>query len=151
MSAQIINFRPEGAHEWSQFAACAKAPVPNMFPHDGDTRATTYAKSVCAACPVRLECLTEALDSGETHGVWGGLSPEERLSVRRNNVRRATKTGADRLTADEMAQEVLDAAAAAEDHSYALDRAARKVNDAMAAHDFNEMLDAAQDYEKALA
>lgn len=36
------------------------------------------AKLICASCPVREECLTEALRSREPHGVWGGLSESER-------------------------------------------------------------------------
>jgi WhiB family redox-sensing transcriptional regulator len=31
-----------------------------------------FAKSLCADCPVRLECLTGALDRHEPWGVWGG-------------------------------------------------------------------------------
>ena len=30
------------------------------------------AKSVCARCPLRNECLTGALDRREPYGVWGG-------------------------------------------------------------------------------
>ena len=30
------------------------------------------AKSLCAGCPVRRQCLAEALDRGEPWGVWGG-------------------------------------------------------------------------------
>jgi WhiB family redox-sensing transcriptional regulator len=30
------------------------------------------AKSVCRGCPVRLACLSCALDRGEPWGVWGG-------------------------------------------------------------------------------
>nr|WP_304608884.1 WhiB family transcriptional regulator [Glycomyces amatae] len=31
-----------------------------------------FAKSLCTDCPVRLECLTGALDRHEPWGVWGG-------------------------------------------------------------------------------
>ena len=30
------------------------------------------AKSMCAGCPIRLQCLTAALDRAEPWGVWGG-------------------------------------------------------------------------------
>lgn len=30
------------------------------------------AKAVCAACPLRRECLAGALDRQEPYGVWGG-------------------------------------------------------------------------------
>ncbi len=31
-----------------------------------------HAKAICQTCPVRLECLTGALERGEPWGVWGG-------------------------------------------------------------------------------
>jgi len=40
------------------------------------------ASQICAACPVRRACLTDALDSeagaGARHGIRGGLLPAER-------------------------------------------------------------------------
>jgi WhiB family transcriptional regulator, redox-sensing transcriptional regulator len=30
------------------------------------------AKALCADCPIRLQCLTEALEREEPWGVWGG-------------------------------------------------------------------------------
>jgi len=39
------------------------------------------AKAVCAACPVRKECLNYALRIREPHGIWGGLSEVERRSL----------------------------------------------------------------------
>lgn len=30
------------------------------------------AKSMCAGCPIRLQCLAAALDRAEPWGVWGG-------------------------------------------------------------------------------
>lgn len=37
------------------------------------------AKAVCAHCPVTRECLTYGLARGEVVGVYGGLTPEERM------------------------------------------------------------------------
>lgn len=31
-----------------------------------------HARSLCAGCPLRRECLSGALDRAETCGVWGG-------------------------------------------------------------------------------
>lgn len=39
------------------------------------------AKKLCAVCPVRAECLNYALVANEAHGIWGGLSPRERVRL----------------------------------------------------------------------
>ena len=36
------------------------------------------AKAVCAGCLVRRECLAFALRTRQVHGIWGGLTEEER-------------------------------------------------------------------------
>ena len=41
------------------------------------------AKSICTACPVRLECLADATVNMVRHGIYGGLSLEERKSLAR--------------------------------------------------------------------
>jgi WhiB family transcriptional regulator, redox-sensing transcriptional regulator len=40
------------------------------------------AKTICAACPVRDECLQHAVTSDERYGIWGGLNQEERRGLR---------------------------------------------------------------------
>lgn len=39
------------------------------------------AKAICAACPVRSECLEWALDAEEPFGVWGGHSELDRKNI----------------------------------------------------------------------
>lgn len=41
------------------------------------------AKSICAVCPVREECLDYALEANETVGIWGGLGAKERRPLAR--------------------------------------------------------------------
>ncbi|MEV8124817.1 WhiB family transcriptional regulator [Streptomyces sp. NPDC085944] len=58
--------------DWRSQAACA-----------GDTstfhkRYPAPAKEVCGRCPVRAECLYDAVATKAPHGVWGGLTREER-------------------------------------------------------------------------
>lgn len=55
--------------------ACAGAPDPDLWFRSGSE---DEAKAVCATCPVRPECLQDALDRKETSGIWGGLDPSER-------------------------------------------------------------------------
>ncbi len=37
------------------------------------------AKEICARCLVRSECLSFALRTRQAHGVWGGMSEQERI------------------------------------------------------------------------
>ena len=38
------------------------------------------AKHICSRCPVRVQCLTHAISTGEYWGIWGGLDERERRS-----------------------------------------------------------------------
>ena len=44
---------------------------PELF-FDSQSRTLELAKKLCSVCPVREQCLSEALRRGEPHGVWGG-------------------------------------------------------------------------------
>lgn len=39
------------------------------------------AKEICRGCPVLADCRSYALDIREPHGVWGGLSENERRQL----------------------------------------------------------------------
>ena len=41
------------------------------------------ARALCAACPVRVECLDYALTVQEPHGIWGGMNELERRRLLR--------------------------------------------------------------------
>ncbi|MCZ2261384.1 WhiB family transcriptional regulator [Isoptericola sp. QY 916] len=47
------------------------------------------AKAVCASCDVRARCLEVALSNGESDGIFGGLTEDERRSLRRRRSRQA--------------------------------------------------------------
>ncbi|MGF1663341.1 MAG: WhiB family transcriptional regulator [Kineosporiaceae bacterium] len=81
---------PQGAHQqgWRWDALCAQTDPEAFFPEKGQSPAA--AKRVCRACPVRLPCLAFALAANERHGVWGGLSEQERQRVRRRGLSRAS-------------------------------------------------------------
>jgi WhiB family redox-sensing transcriptional regulator len=51
-----------------------------FFPEQGQL--ATRARAICSACRVRVDCLEYALANGERFGVWGGLSENERRSIR---------------------------------------------------------------------
>ena len=68
---------------WQDSAACIGADTAIFFPESGDP--VGPAKAICRACPVREQCLADALERGEVHGVWGGLSAKERRKYRRQH------------------------------------------------------------------
>jgi WhiB family redox-sensing transcriptional regulator len=43
------------------------------------------ARELCGICPVRQQCLQYALTQREEYGMWGGLTPKERLQILRGN------------------------------------------------------------------
>jgi WhiB family transcriptional regulator, redox-sensing transcriptional regulator len=71
---------------WRSAAACLSADPELFFPISYSGRAleqVAAAKAICAACPVRRECLAFALQTGQSHGIWGGLTEQERAPRRR--------------------------------------------------------------------
>ncbi|MGH3414620.1 MAG: WhiB family transcriptional regulator [Marmoricola sp.] len=65
---------------WVTEARCRTSDPDNLFVRGAEQH---RAKLVCAACPVRAECLAEALDNRIEWGVWGGLTERERRAVLR--------------------------------------------------------------------
>jgi WhiB family transcriptional regulator, redox-sensing transcriptional regulator len=67
--------------DWRQRAACLPADPDLFFPVSAAGQSleqVTRAKAICARCLVRQECLAFALATGQVHGVWGGLTEQER-------------------------------------------------------------------------
>ena len=68
-------------HQWRLAAACYSADPDLFFPVSSTGRSldqVTQAKRICAGCPVQPECLAFALRTHQSHGIWGGLSEQER-------------------------------------------------------------------------
>ncbi|MFF1547883.1 WhiB family transcriptional regulator [Streptomyces sp. NPDC058291] len=72
--------------EWLRAAACV-GEDPELFFPVGTTgpalREAAEAKRVCARCPVSAECLSYALGTAQTSGVWGGAGEDERAELLR--------------------------------------------------------------------
>jgi WhiB family redox-sensing transcriptional regulator len=66
---------------WADRAACRGANPDIWF---CDDRGASYreARQICVACPVRLECLTWAVETNTHYGMWGGLAPWQRKHLR---------------------------------------------------------------------
>jgi WhiB family redox-sensing transcriptional regulator len=71
--------------DWTSRAACRGTDPDALFVQGA---AQNRAKTVCLGCPVRAECLADALDNRVEFGVWGGLTERERRALlrRRPNV-----------------------------------------------------------------
>ncbi|GAA1367738.1 WhiB family transcriptional regulator [Streptomyces beijiangensis] len=65
---------------WRGDAACRGADAEPLF---ADTAQQKKAKAICNGCPVRIECLAEALDGRVEFGVWGGMTERERRALLR--------------------------------------------------------------------
>ena len=57
---------------WHDQAACRGWPTHLWFAERGGD--PEPARLICAACPVRVECLTEAVARREVNGLWGGAA-----------------------------------------------------------------------------
>ncbi len=64
---------------WTLQAKC-RGMADALFP---EGKGQKRARAVCAGCPVRTQCLVEALDGGIEWGVWGGLTERERRQLLR--------------------------------------------------------------------
>lgn len=65
---------------WTTKAACAGRSPDELFVQGAAQR---QAREVCFSCPVRLECLVDALDNRIQFGVWGGMTERERRALLR--------------------------------------------------------------------
>lgn len=83
LGALVDLISERAAAIWMNDALCRRRrlDVDTFFPGRGEPNAEI--KAVCAACPVRTQCLDYALARGEKFGIWGGLSERQRRTVRR--------------------------------------------------------------------
>jgi WhiB family transcriptional regulator, redox-sensing transcriptional regulator len=77
----FIPVRPAAERNWRQRAACRFIDPELFFPvSDSGTslNQVTRAKAVCTACEVQSECLAFAVRTRQDHGIWGGMTEDER-------------------------------------------------------------------------
>lgn len=68
-------------------AACQSSDPDLFFPVSSTGKSLEQvdeAKAVCARCLVRRRCLVFALQTRQVHGIWGGLTEEERNQTARD-------------------------------------------------------------------
>ncbi|MGW1374717.1 WhiB family transcriptional regulator [Streptomyces sp. NPDC002446] len=81
--------RTLGDLTWHDEAACRSTGPHEVdpdvfFPEPDEIDRIRAAKALCAQCPVRNTCLDAALENGDTIGIRGGMTEEERASLHRN-------------------------------------------------------------------
>lgn len=67
---------------WAAQARCLGTDPEAMFVQGA---AQHQAKKICGGCPVRRECLADALDNRTEFGVWGGMTERERRALLRRH------------------------------------------------------------------
>jgi WhiB family redox-sensing transcriptional regulator len=72
--------------DWAESANCLGENMAHFFPDDesaprGGKKAYVMGKAICAQCSVKDECLSFALITETTHGLFGGLTPLERKKL----------------------------------------------------------------------
>lgn len=73
--------------DWREDALCRGMDVNYFFPHRGDFPGIKAAKRFCQQCPVRAECLADAmrveadLSATGRHGIRGGLTSGQRARL----------------------------------------------------------------------
>jgi WhiB family redox-sensing transcriptional regulator len=93
-SRRVIMKEPDPM-DWRNRAACLDEDPELFFPIRNTGPAILQieeAKAVCRRCDVREQCLAWALEAGQDHGVWGGLSEDERRALKRRNARAKIRT-----------------------------------------------------------
>lgn len=83
--------------DWQKRAACQGEDLNGFFDASSSIRSalttTTrmqrwYAKQICARCPVVMECLRHARETGIDFGVYGGLDQHERVTLAQRGTER---------------------------------------------------------------
>ena len=81
--------------DWRDRAACRDEDPELFFPIGNTGPALVQideAKAVCRRCEVQAPCLAFALETGQDAGVWGGLSEDERRTLKRRSARNRART-----------------------------------------------------------
>lgn len=68
--------------DWPSLAACRTGDPDALFVQGAEQN---IAKRICRGCPVRYECLADALDNRIEFGVWGGMTERERRALLRRH------------------------------------------------------------------
>jgi hypothetical protein len=54
-----------------------------FFPEQGGAGGINHIRRICAGCPIVLQCAEYGIDNEHFFGIWGGLTVDERATIRR--------------------------------------------------------------------
>lgn len=91
--ASSVEPSVEDMTSWRDLAACRDLDPSRFFPDDGDHVGVERAKQTCAPCPVAWDCLSYAVWTNQTEGIWGGTTRGERRRYRRLLVKELREVG----------------------------------------------------------
>ncbi|MDJ0396455.1 WhiB family transcriptional regulator [Rhodococcus sp. G-MC3] len=74
----------EDSWQWQLQARCRAAETVTTFDSE-EPSAMNAAKQFCRECPVVQRCRDHAIAANEPHGVWGALTPRERVLYKWSN------------------------------------------------------------------
>lgn len=63
---------------WRLKGLCLTEDPDLMHPADRDLYGQNQAKAICFVCPVKAQCLKDAIDTDDWNGIRGGMTPKER-------------------------------------------------------------------------
>jgi WhiB family redox-sensing transcriptional regulator len=70
--------------DWKSVAACRTAEPDLFFPvsaAENNRPQVSEAKRICGRCAARGRCLAFSIETRQMHGIWGGLTEEERYPL----------------------------------------------------------------------
>jgi hypothetical protein len=91
-SGAFIRALVDAQPAWRREAECRDMGTAVFFPARGQSNKPGLA--VCGPCPVRPECLAEAIDEELDHGIRGGLTARSRVAARKAQAVNVTEQAA---------------------------------------------------------
>lgn len=96
------------SNDWASRGLCREGDPDALFVQGAQQN---RAKMLCRGCPVRTECLADALDDRIEFGVWGGMTERERRALLRRRPDVASwRALLERARADYLSQSESDSA-----------------------------------------
>jgi WhiB family redox-sensing transcriptional regulator len=74
--------------DWREKAACLGYPKATSLMFSFSRSGIEVAQMLCSTCPSRLPCLRYAIRNSEDHGVWGGVSANDRYELRMGRMKK---------------------------------------------------------------